>query len=201
MYFEGRGKQICQVIECRVVRRTKVNTMVSESECWNDIFAFYRVGKDSSFCGLNQDSFGGVWFEVPLMDTLRRWVIYKSLEGKSAMKNWCKHHQEIEGESRSEHKKLIFRNVKNGETDKRHWEEAISETGKQSGGLVMGACGKSVVEVFLLEDAGIRSRASAEWAMEGSVLEDCGERRCETAVEGLGSIPLHHRSPWCAVVL
>lgn len=66
---------------------------------------------------------------------------------------------------------------------------------------MMGACGKSVVEVFLLEDAGIRSRASAEWAMEGGVLEDCGERRCETAVEGLGSILLHHRSPWCAVVL
>ena len=61
----------------------------------------------------------------------------------------------------------------------------------------MGACGKSVAEVFLLEDAGIRSRASAEWVMEGGVLEDCGQRRrCETAVEGLDSIPLHHRSPW-----
>ena len=115
-------------IQCR---RIKVNTMVSESECWNDVFAFYRAGKDSSFCGLNQDSSGGVWFDVPLMDIPGRWVIYKSFEGKSAMKNWCKHHQEIDGESRSEHKKLIFRNVKNGETDKRHWEKATSETGKK----------------------------------------------------------------------
>ena len=38
----------------------------------------------------------------------------------------------------------------------------------------MGACGKSLVEFFFLEDDGIRSRASAEWKMEGGVLEDCG---------------------------
>ena len=38
----------------------------------------------------------------------------------------------------------------------------------------MGACGKPPVEFFFLEDNGIRSRVSAEWEMEGGVLEDCG---------------------------
>lgn len=52
------------------------------------LLSFYRVGKDSSFCGgLNQGSLGGLWFEMPIIIyTPGRQVICKSSEGKSGWK-------------------------------------------------------------------------------------------------------------------
>lgn len=143
---------------------------------------FIELGKTAVF-RLNQDSFGGVWFEV-LYGYTKEMGNIQEFEGKSAMKNWCKHHQANRGrvqvwaqeadiqkckEWRNRQKTLGRSNQWNRKTE---WWTSDGSMWKISGGG------------FPLEDAGIRSRASAEWAYgRGCAGGLWGEGA--TAVEGL----------------